>query len=112
MVEIILKIEKHVWERGQTNEYCIHCVLIYESDLGWSSADGVKCITRNIEYSNTSEMPEEIKSYVNFRGLRWNKIDKIFFKSFSSDTFTINQILEIIKELKNDKTINSCNNIS
>ena len=90
-----IRSQEHKWERGQTNEYCIHCGLIYESDLGWNSSDGVKCIER-IEEVTFGNLPVEIFSYVNFRGLIWDKNEKIFNKPFSSESYTVKQIFEII----------------
>jgi len=94
---MVITIQKHEWQQSQTNEYCVHCGLIFESDLSWTSADRVNCIVRPIE--NESDFPAEIKSYATFRGLRWNKLTKTYNKSYASKSYTLEDIQNILNEL-------------
>lgn len=99
MIDLFNYIENHhVWEYGQTNEYCIHCGHIFESDLGWTSASGVQCIERKIEFKNLAQFPKEVRSYCNYRGLIFNK-EKIFVKPYSDYTLTIKEMSKIINSL-------------
>ena len=89
---MIVTEQEHKWQRGSTNEYCIHCGLIFESDLGWTSADGVKCKERTFEVSDLEGMPSKLKDYSRWKGLNWNDKEKVFIKPYSCDTYTVDQL--------------------
>lgn len=78
--------------------WCRHCGVSLETDLGWSSWDNLKCIDHEI--TCWIDIPNEIISYANFRNLNWDKDQKKFTRPYSEDTFTIDEIDNIIKELK------------
>lgn len=100
---MLITQQEHSWKSGQTNEYCEHCGLIFESDLGWTSADGVKCVQRTFEIKNESDIPKKIASYAAWHGLIWIKEEKIFIKPYSTDSYTLTQLKVIIDEMSPNK---------
>ena len=91
-------INKHVWARGATNEYCVHCGLIFESDLGWTSADGVKCKDRLP--TKLADVPDDVRSYANFTSLCFDNRRQVFIKAYSETEYTIKQLCELVESLK------------
>ena len=77
---------------------CSHCGVPLVTDLGYCSWEGVKCIDR--EVVNYIDIPAEIIKYANFFGLHWDRINKTFNKSYSEETFTIDDINDKIQKLK------------
>jgi len=77
---------------------CQHCGVPLVTNLGYCSWDKLKCIDREVE--NWNDIPNEIKSYANFRSLKWNRKKKVFIKSYSYDKYTIDQLNEIINKIK------------
>jgi len=95
-----MKISEHtlVHAKDGGNGYhgrCQHCGISLETDLGWSSWDGVKCIEREITYDG--DIPEEIRSYAAFRGYRWDNKKHLYVKaSFNQELneLTLDQMNE------------------
>lgn len=85
------------WGNGG-HGHCKHCGLALVTDLGYCSWEGTKCIDRYPK--DISEMPEEIKSFANFNGLKYNSDKKIFSKAYSDTKYTINQLIKKVNELK------------
>lgn len=77
---------------------CKHCGLPLVTDLGYVSWKGVECVDREITSYN--DMPNEIKAYANFRGFKWNQDKVHFVKPYSDETYTIDQLDTIIKNIK------------
>lgn len=76
--------------------WCKHCNVSCETDLGWCSWDGVKCIDRVID--RLEDFPETIRSFVNFNGLRFNGKTQIFVKPYGG-RYTVSQIEKKVKYL-------------
>lgn len=80
---------------------CQHCGAPLVTDLGYCSWEGLKCIDREIELYQ--HIPKDIRSYANWRGLRWDNKRKIFTKPFSNEEYTIDVLNNIVTVLKNTK---------
>ena len=94
-------INKHYLEypRGVYQlPYCKHCGVTFESDLGWTSFDNLKCIDREAE--SISEWPEEVRSFIIFNGLAWNEKKTKLVKAYSDKSYTVKQLFETVKKLK------------
>ena len=80
---------------------CEHCGAPLVTDLGYCSWEGLKCIDREIElYSN---IPKEIRSYAEWRGLKWDNKRKIFVKPYSDKEYTIDQLDIMVKEIRKNE---------
>lgn len=97
-----MKIQKHgnlVDTENGGNGYhgrCEHCGLAFVTDLGYCSWSDTVCIEREVE--SESDIPSDIKSYAQWRGLIWDRKNKVYVKSYSSDEYTIDEIrIEIDK---------------
>ena len=77
---------------------CKHCGVALVTDLGYCSWDGVRCIDREVDSYN--DIPDEIKRYANWHALKWNKDEKKYFKTYSTEEYTIDQLSTIIKKIK------------
>lgn len=77
---------------------CQHCGLPLVTDLGYCSWEGVKCVDREIElYQN---IPKDIRSYANWRGLKWDNKRKIFIKPYSDEEYNIDELDKIVQKLE------------
>lgn len=85
------------WGNGG-HGHCKHCRLALETDLGWCSWTGVKCIDREI--IDEKDMPEEVRSYIRFSGYIWNSKKKIFIRPYHSDELTLDQLIKKINKIK------------
>ena len=80
---------------------CEHCGVALVTDLGYCSWEGLKCKDRPIELYQ--DIPKDIRSYANWRGLRWDNKRKIFVKAYSKEEYTISNLNEIVIVLENTK---------
>lgn len=78
---------------------CEHCNLALVTDLGYCSWDNTKCIDREI--IEITDIPDEILSYANFCGLKWDQEKRLFIKPYDCDKYTLNQLNDKIKKLNN-----------
>lgn len=92
-------ISSHEWMRGSTNEYCKHCGLIFESDLGWTSADGMKCVDRKINFADKRQWLELLSSYCKFHSIYYDVKTERFVKPYSDICMTVSEIETKINEL-------------
>ena len=76
---------------------CAHCGLACETDLGYSSWAGTKCIDREI--TDEADMPDNIKSYARFFNLRWDRKRKIFVRPYSDRQHTLDELNEHVQSL-------------
>jgi hypothetical protein len=95
-----MKIRKHgdlVDTKNGGNGYhgrCPYCGTPFVTDLGYCSWEGVECIER--EVTSEYDIPDNVRSFAQFRGLFWNNKILKYIKSYSDEQFTIDQIQEII----------------
>lgn len=101
------KIRRHEWVTPDMTkpgsiyqmDYCKHCNLIFESDLGWTSADGVKCVER--EVIRVEDMTDRQQSWIRFKGLRFDPESKVFVKPYCTDIqYTMDEVVQIVRELE------------
>lgn len=80
---------------------CKHCGSALVTDLGYCSWDDTKCIDR--EVTNEYDLPKEIRSYINFNGLRIVKGSKklLFTRPYSDIDYTLEDIQRQIQENTN-----------
>lgn len=91
---------QHEWihaTHAYQNDYCKHCGLIFDSDLGWTSADGVNCQPRQ-EPFDESDFSDQVRSYASFRSLRWDRKNQVYVQAYGG-TFTVDQIESMIAEV-------------
>lgn len=77
--------------------YCEHCGHIFETWLGGSSFDGLKCIDRDIV--KFEDIPQIIRSYANFNGLVYDHSKNIFIKPYANKKFSIDRLSKIVDKL-------------
>ena len=75
----------------------MHCGLIFESDLGWTSADGVKCKEREIE--EPDDLPDLVKNYISFNGFIFMPKDKVYVKPYSDRKYKIPELIKLVNEI-------------
>ena len=98
-----MKINKHgalIDKSMAGNGYhgrCEHCGLALVTDLGYSSWEGFICIDR--EVNNYSDIPKELRSYVQFHGLKWDRNTKVFVKPYSKLSYTIDELNKLVIKL-------------
>lgn len=80
---------------------CKHCGVSLVTDLGYCSWDNLKCVDREIELYQ--DIPKDVRSYANWRSLRFDNKRKIFTKPFSEEEYTIDDLINIVTILKNTK---------
>ncbi len=79
---------------------CKHCSAPLVTDLGYCSWDGLKCVDREIIHEN--EMPQELRSFANFKGMIFNRDIKKFVKPYGTedDDLTIDQLNDMYINIK------------
>jgi len=76
---------------------CLHCGLVLETDLGYCSWNNTKCIDRTADFWDLSP---EIRGYARWHNLIWDKNNKIFARPYTNVEYTIDELNEMIEEIK------------
>lgn len=76
---------------------CKYCGAALVTDLGYCSYDGLKCVDRLP--TSVRDFPENIRSYIDFKGFRFNKEKQIFSRAYDNKRYTVNMIFKIVKNL-------------
>lgn len=95
-------INKHVLVKhgDEGNGYhgtCLHCGAVLETDLGYCSWEGLKCIDRVV--TDYMDFPPLIRNYARWHNLVWDKERMVFCKPYTDAEYTIDQLDEFIQSI-------------
>lgn len=98
MSDEVYMVRRHVWidppkNRGDLLPRCEHCGLIFESDLGWTSADGVVCIERPA--ATEQDIPKETRQYARFRGFNFKPSTGKYIRAYHDEEYTIFEMVQM-----------------
>jgi hypothetical protein len=77
---------------------CRWCGMVLETDLGYCSWDRFRCVEHEVE--KPGDLPMRHISYIRYHGLKWNEETRKFSKPYSDREFTIDELDEYIRSIK------------
>ncbi len=95
MAKIPYTINKHSWTYGDTNEYCVHCGQIIDSDFGTL---GVTAECKNRIPNDEKDFNETVKSYAFFNNYKWNHDKQAFIKPYQNHLLTYKDMVNKVNE--------------